>query len=215
MKIRCFALGDFGANCYIVSDENGNAVVIDPADSDFVLSYLQKNKLCLTAILLTHGHFDHTWGAAALKEQTDAPILCHSADVELLHSPQLAAGFFGEIDCPPCDADIVISGKQSHSFGNLHFTFVPMPGHSKGSMLLFCEDAMFSGDVIFAGSIGRTDLYGGDAAVMMDSIRQIAAMDFTGTVYPGHGQATTLQRERKSNYYFHCAAKGAGYDDLF
>ncbi len=216
MNIKKFPLGSFAANCYILTDDKGGCVAIDPSDAAFVLQYLAREGLKLNAILLTHGHFDHTSGAKELHEVTAAPIVCHKEDVELLHHPELAMDFFGQFYCPPCDADIVISGEETHTFGGLTFRFVPKPGHSKGSMLIFCEDVLFSGDIFFAGSVGRTDLYCGDMNTLMQSIREIAAMDFHGTVYSGHGGETTIDIERKTNYYFlRAMEKRASYDDLF
>lgn len=208
MKIQTIPLGFFGANCYLLTDAQGNCVLIDPADAKPLVNYMSKQGVSLRAILLTHGHFDHIWGVAGLKKATGAPVYCHAADVELLHCPELAAGSFGDIDCPPCDADVQVKDGDTLEIGEMQFTFLHTPGHSKGSVSILTPDGLFTGDTLFAGSIGRSDLYGGDSKVLMQSVRKLSELAFDGNVYPGHGGATTLERERRSNPYVIAAQKG-------
>ncbi len=218
MKIETFPLGLFGANCYLLSDGQKNAVLIDPADSTPMLRYLQKNDLTLRYILLTHGHFDHIWGVADLTKQTDAKVVCHAADQELLENPNLAAGAFGDLSCPPCRADITVQGGESLGVGEMVFAFLHTPGHSKGSMCIRCKNVLFSGDTLFAGSVGRTDLYGGSMDTLMTSLKKLIALPDDTVVYPGHGEKSILGNEKRRNIYLVRAAGGAqgvGYDDLF
>ncbi len=216
MKIQTMPLGMFGANCYLLTDSQNNLVLIDPADSKPILKQMEKEGLTLKAILLTHGHFDHIWGVKALQEKTGCDVICHEADLELLHAPSLAAGAFGLLSCPPCDANIVVKDGDSYTAGEMWFDFLHTPGHSKGSIVIVTQDILFTGDTVFAGSVGRTDLYGGDSAVLIESIKKIAALNDDKAVYPGHGKATTLENERRCNPYFiRAAKKEVSYDDLF
>ncbi len=218
MKIETFPLGLFGANCYLLSDEQQNAVLIDPADSAPMLRHLQKNNLTLRYILLTHGHFDHIWGVSGLAKQTGAKVVCHAADTELLENPNLAAGAFGGLDCPPCRADITVKDGERLEVGEMAFTFLHTPGHSKGSVSIRCENALFSGDTLFAGSVGRTDLYGGSMDTLMESLKKLIALPDDTVIYPGHGEKTLLKNEKRRNIYLIRAAgnmQGVSYDDLF
>lgn len=204
MKIKTMPLGLFEANCYLLSDSKV-CVVIDPAEDAPVLSYLAEQGLTLGAILLTHGHFDHVWGVAALKAATGAPVYCHAADVELLRHPNLAAGAFGQIPCPPCDADAAVKDGGTLTVGEMTFTFLHTPGHSKGSVVIVCGDHWFTGDTLFAGSVGRTDLYGGDMEILMQSLAALCGRAGTDpseiTIYPGHGNPSNLAEECRYNPY--------------
>ena len=216
MRIQTVPLGDFGANCYLLTDPKKNAVVVDPAESAPLLAYFERTGLQLKYIILTHGHFDHTWGAADLKEKTGAKVICHKGDEPLLRCPDLASRYFGIEDCPACVPDITVSDGDTLSVGTMDFTFIHTPGHSKGSMVILSDGVMFSGDTLFAGSIGRTDLFEGDAATLMESLRKLMALDFDGEVYPGHGISTHIAKEKKTNLFMLRAAQNEVlYDDLF
>jgi glyoxylase-like metal-dependent hydrolase (beta-lactamase superfamily II) len=183
-----------------------------------MLRYLEKHQLHLRYILLTHGHFDHIWGVDQLQKATGCKVVCHAADEELLKNPSLASSSFGALSCPSCHADLLVQDKDTLTVGEMRFTFLHTPGHSKGSMVILTDSGLFTGDTLFAGSIGRTDLYGGDMTALNESLRKLDALAFDGAVYPGHGEATSMAIERKQNLYLLQAAgriKGASYDDLF
>lgn len=193
MKIRTLTLGDYQTNCYLVSDENGVTAVIDPGYEPMtVLSVLQAEHLHIGAILLTHGHFDHVGGVKALVREAACPVWMHKAEQTM--PPQITAGELYFTDSYD-DGDTVQVGK-------LTFSVLHTPGHTPGSVCLRCENALFSGDTLFAGSCGRTDLPGGSMAQMRESLARLRKIPENLTVYPGHGEATALERERLRNPYF-------------
>ena len=187
LQIQILPLGYLQTNCYIVEGTEG-CVVIDPGDQpDLVLDCLGQRKL--TAILLTHGHFDHVGAVRELAAETDCPVyLC--AEDKALPSAMTA----GSLYCTHSYAH-----GDCLDLSGLRFTVLHTPGHTPGSVCLCCEDAMFSGDTLFAGSIGRTDFPGSDPARMRDSLAQLKGLEKNYTVYPGHGEATTLNEEKRYN----------------
>ena len=192
MKIRTLTLGNYQTNCYLVSDEDGVTAVIDPGyEPELILSHLKAECLHLGAILLTHGHFDHVGGVKALAQAASCPVWMHEAEQTM--PSRLTAGTLYYTDTYT-DGDTVQVGK-------LTFSVMHTPGHTPGSVCLRCENALFSGDTLFAGSCGRVDLPGGSAAKMRESLKKLRAVSETLTVYPGHGEASTLERERAYNPY--------------
>ena len=189
LKIDTLTLGLYQVNCYVVRNEGSDrCVVIDPGyEPEKIAGFLKKNNLTLDAILLTHGHFDHVGGVKALAEN------CKVYLQELEHTmPQaLTAGPLYATDNYPA----------RFSIAGMDFTVLHTPGHTPGSVCLICEDVMFSGDTLFAGSCGRTDLPGGDWATIQSSLRRLADLQVDYRVFPGHGEDTTLQWEKQCNPY--------------
>lgn len=204
MKMLTMPLGMIAANCYFIWDEQTrHAAVIDPGeDPDTVLSVLKQNELSLSVILLTHGHFDHYWGAPAVQRATSAPIYIHEADADRLadHGPAYPGRPPRSLYKPPQDVHTVRSG-DSIVVGSLTFMFVHTPGHSPGSCFIRCGGSYFTGDTLFAGDIGRVDLPGGDPDAMRRTLKEVAAMTDDGPVYPGHDRASTLSYEQAHNSY--------------
>ncbi len=198
MLIKTIPVGNLEANCYVVTDEGSlQSAVIDPGDeSNVILDYLEDNRLHAAAILLTHGHFDHVGAVEAVAEETNAPVYLHRADYApsqeyyRFHAPE-GVRFYS-------DGDVV-------EVGTLRFRVLETPGHSPGSVTLRCGEALFTGDTLFRGSCGRTDLPGGDMNALMRSLRRLGELPGDCEVYPGHMDATTLDVEKASNPYLKAA----------
>ena len=198
MKIIHMVLGELETNCYILIDEVTNeAAVIDPADeAETIRDAVEGAGATLRYILLTHGHRDHTLAAPALHAlYPDAAVYIHESDkgaVGIYRYPmeELIGGdlkFYGEGDTLP--------------LGSLTVEVLHTPGHTGGSVCLKCENALFTGDTLFAGSMGRIDLPGAQPEKMMGSLARLARLPGDFDVYPGHMQATTMARERQYNLY--------------
>lgn len=199
MRIHTIPLGPLETNCYLL--ENGTeAVAVDPGgDPARVVRYLAKNSLTLTAILNTHQHFDHVLGNAALAEATGAPIYANSLD-DFLARPELSGSRYGLPDTPPFthldqeEGEMTLLGTAC--------TVLHTPGHTPGSLSYYfaAAGAVFSGDVLFYRSVGRTDLPGGDFATLRNAIlTKLFTLPPETVVYPGHGPETTVADEQRGN----------------
>lgn len=191
-------VGPIQTNCYRVKcPATGYTLVIDPGDDPLLVG---EGLTRLDCIVYTHGHFDHVCGAAPLIRKYSPGTLIHEGDSEMLARASRAAsewGFSGEQ--PPPVEGFLRDGEELRA-GELRFTVMHTPGHSPGSVCIHGHGVLFSGDTLFAGSIGRTDLPGSSMADMKKSLaRLIAAVDDDTVVYPGHGPSTTISRERKTN----------------
>lgn len=204
MLIKGFPVGVIQANCYIVSDENSmECAVIDPgADSNTILKYLEDNHLKCRYILLTHGHFDHTGAVDAVHDETGAPICISPRDVA---RKPIEATY--KYSVPSCGA-VFISEGDAFKVGSLLFETIETPGHSMGGVTFRCGNALFTGDTLFRDSIGRTDFPGCSYNDMMDSLRKLYHLEGDYEVYPGHMEATTLERERRHNFFMQEAING-------
>ena len=200
MRIKTLPIGPLSTNCYIVSN-NHKAAVIDPGGNpEAVFAYLRENNLKLFYIINTHLHCDHTIGNAAIAEATDADILIGGADAFLLDTP-IGKGGMGMAAIKPFEYKLISAGFMDIIV--MEFKILFTPGHSPGSISLYHPGAVFVGDLIFSGSIGRTDLPGGDLNLLMDSVRrEIFTLPESTIVYPGHGPSTTVADEKRSNPFF-------------
>jgi glyoxylase-like metal-dependent hydrolase (beta-lactamase superfamily II) len=200
--IKSLTVGPIMANCYILGcEKTAAAVVIDPGDDvDKILLALSESKLTVKYIVNTHGHFDHVGGNRKLKEATGADILIHADDAPMLgHLKEAAASFGLKSDTSPAP-DRLLKDGDSLSFGNITLQVLHTPGHSPGGIALYTPGAVFVGDTLFAGSIGRTDLPGGNFDVLKKSIHnQLFTLPEDVTVYPGHMGTTTIGREKHTN----------------
>ncbi len=199
MLIKTLPVGHMEANCYVVADENTlQCAVIDPGDEiNTIMDYIEQTRLTVKAILITHCHFDHTGAVESLMEETGAVVYVNPADgaAETGRSRTFVI---------PRSA-VLIGDGDTVEVGGLKFTVLSTPGHSPGSVCFTCENALFTGDTLFEGSCGRTDLPGGDMDQMMASLRRLARLEGDYEVYPGHMDATTLDLERANNYYMRYA----------
>lgn len=197
-------LGALASNCYIIPADGGKAVVVDPASSGEVTAILDTNDLELGAIVITHGHFDHFAGAATLHEHTGAPIYAPDLDGEMFQSADKSwAWFMGGTPFAPIVPEHLFSDGDTFSLFGTKFRVEAFPGHTAGSCLLFCDerDCVFTGDVIFRGSIGRTDGYSGSGTQMRESLKKLRAIEHNYTILCGHGDTTDINTEKRTNPY--------------
>jgi glyoxylase-like metal-dependent hydrolase (beta-lactamase superfamily II) len=201
MLIKTLVVGQIETNCYIVTDETTlQCAVIDPGDeSNTILDYLESNKLTAAAVFLTHGHFDHRLAAETIREETGALIWIHRQDA--------VTNGYDQYKLP---ADPEVRFYQEGDIirvGNLTFDVMETPGHSPGSVILRCENVLFTGDTLFRDSAGRTDLGEGDIQLLLRSLYRLYQLEGNYEVYPGHMDATSLDRERRFNSYMKYAAE--------
>jgi len=200
--IKSLAVGPIQAVCYIVGCEStGKAAVIDPGDEAArILELVGQAQLEVDTIINTHGHFDHVGGNSEMKSATGAPILIHAEDAPMLGQLSAAAAAWGLQAQDSPEPDRLVSDGEHITVGSLDFTVIHTPGHTRGGISLLCDDSVFVGDTLFAGSIGRTDFPGGDYDTLITSIRsRLFVLDDAVTVYPGHMGTTTIGREKQTN----------------
>ncbi len=200
-------VGLLQVNCYIIGDEETKeAVVIDPGgDEDEILEVLNHHQLNLKYIIDTHGHFDHVDANLPLREATGARIAIHEADARMLIQPSEEAMFFTGNRMRASKADILLKEKDVISFGSIRLQVLHTPGHTPGGISLVMEGQpyVYVGDLLFNGSIGRTDFPGGSFEDLVAAVRtKIFTLGDHYTVFPGHGPVTTVGHERKYNPFF-------------
>ena len=198
------AVGPLQCNCSIIGDEaTREAMVIDPGDDiEDVLALIAKHNLKVRQIVITHAHIDHVGGAMKLRAATGAPILLNQNDYELLKMLDVQATWIGMPSPGKVDIDQSIAQADTVKAGSLVADVIHTPGHTEGSVCLYfpAEQKLIAGDTLFAGSIGRTDLPGGNSMQIIDSIEsQLMLLSDETKVLPGHGPATTIGTERNSN----------------
>lgn len=205
------AVGPLECNCYVVGDPaTKEAVVIDPGgDAADLAAAISGEGLRVTAIVATHAHFDHVLAAEDLRKVTGAPFYLHDEDRPLLDWMQESGRLFLGIELPPPpEVDRAAPEGERLAAGAVELEVLHTPGHSPGSITLVHDEAIFGGDTLFAGSIGRTDLPGGDADALVAAIREkIFGFDDDVLVHPGHGPATSVGRERRHNPFVGSAAR--------
>ena len=201
LAVDRYELGPVGTNCYVVRAERGapEAVVVDPGgDAPQLRLELARSGARCTAILITHGHFDHLGGVADLAEGTGALVYMAEDERLLLEQPDqfTPAGY----RIRPSTPDVLLAGDETLTLAGIDFETLRVPGHSPAHVAYYADGCLFSGDVLFAGSVGRTDLPGGDWDTLVESIRMLFERFPPETlVYPGHGPPTTLGTERDRN----------------
>lgn len=197
--------GLYATNCYIIRDTaSGDAAAVDCAVfNDGYKTFLEENGIeKLKYIILTHGHFDHVCGVAQLKAKTGAKLCIHENDLPCLSDED--ENLNSQVDYAvftPCEADILLKDGDTLPFGDTEIKIMHTPGHTRGSICLFIEDSIFSGDTLFRLSMGRTDLPGGSTRQLFSSLEALGKIPGDYAVYPGHGEFTTLLDEKKYNRY--------------
>ena len=191
MFVKMFTVGMLAANCFLVADaQTREAIIIDPgfdseSEAKTIINEIERNEFEVKYIINTHGHPDHTGGNQTMKDYTKAPILIHEYDAPLLKNPPA--------DRKLHDGDLIDAG-------NIKLKVIHTPGHSKGSVILLGSDVVFSGDTLFAGSIGRYDLPGGSLDELINSLKNsLLTLPDHVKVYPGHGPVSTIGEERRYN----------------
>jgi hydroxyacylglutathione hydrolase len=204
MILETFPVGPLHCNCTILGDEvTREAMVVDPGDNiPEILSRLQKHGLTLRQIIVTHAHIDHVGGAALLRKSTGAPVVMNQRDLELLGMMEMQAGWLGIPTPQVAPPDASAEDGLTVGLATLPAQVLHTPGHTPGSICLLLpdHDLLLAGDTLFAGSIGRTDLPGGDGRQILRSLRErLLALPDSTRVLPGHGPETTIGEERQSN----------------
>jgi len=204
MKVECVVVGKLQTNCYIVYDEKTmKGVVIDPGmEADKIISAIDRCKVDVKYILLTHGHFDHFLAANDVREHTGALVVIHEKDANKLQNPRLSMERLIRCD-DVLTADITVSDGDEFTVSDIVFKFKLSPGHTNGSTVIFCGDSIFTGDTLFCGECGRCDFPTSSFEEMLSSLRYLYNLEGDYKIYPGHLEFTTLEQERRNNIYMH------------
>jgi hydroxyacylglutathione hydrolase len=203
MIIKNLVVGHLESNCFVIADERTKeAILIDPGDEpDRILDLLTKNNLKLKYIVCTHAHFDHVGAIPELKTETGARIVIHYDELDIYkHTREQAAILWGFALEPLPEPDMLVSEGDELEVGGLKFRILHTPGHSPGSICLYGEGIVITGDTLFAGTVGRTDLFGGNVQKLQSSFRKLMALADEIRVFPGHGPQSTIGKERTDNF---------------
>nr|NNM90840.1 MBL fold metallo-hydrolase [Bacilli bacterium] len=207
---KAFVLNSIGTNTYVVYEESKQAFLIDPSYPDLtpVKAFCDAMHLHIIAIINTHAHFDHVAGNASAKQLFDVPLYCHEADLPLLRAaPQKVKQYFGN-EIHHVEPDLFLTKGMKLPLGQHTFSVLETPGHSPGCVCLYAQEEgiLFSGDTLFAGTIGRTDFPESDPSKMLHSLQHVLyPLPDSVQIYPGHDVDSTIGEERMCNPYFHFA----------
>ncbi len=204
MTVETMTLGSYQTNCYLVHDGCACAIVDPGYNAPAILRRVQQLGLKVDAILLTHGHFDHVGAVEQIVEKTGCALWMSESDWSQKISP-LTGYFYPLANCDFTEVHFCEDGEIIHA-GGLTFEVLITPGHTCGSVCYRCGNALFTGDTLFAGSCGRTDLPGGDGQTLAWSLERLWELEEDFRIYPGHGEPSTLSQEKSTNPYLRAAA---------
>jgi glyoxylase-like metal-dependent hydrolase (beta-lactamase superfamily II) len=210
MNVEILSVGPFEVNCAIVWGDAKQALVIDPGhDAADIEAVLRQNGLTVTAYLLTHGHADHLCALAELHAARPAPVYIHAEDYKWAFGTQNQILPYYPVPGKPATEFIHPETSKNWKIADLSFQCLETPGHTKGCVCYYFEQekVIFTGDTLFKGTCGRTDLPGGDGRILAQSLKKLAALPDDVTVYPGHNESTTIGYEKKTNFFMQQAAK--------
>lgn len=204
MELKVFSNGIFDSHCYLLYDHGECAIIDGGVNYVDVMNFINEKSLKTRYIILTHGHIDHIFYLEKIKEKTGAELCIHEDEVELYLDPSKnGIELFGvkrPVELP--EPDILLKHGTKLPLGSTTLEIIHTPGHSPGSICILCENNLFSGDTLFALSVGRTDFYGGSSQKLTESIKQrLYSLDDNVIVWPGHGPSTTIVHERENNPY--------------
>ena len=199
LTIQSFAVMPFDENCYVVSDETGEGVVIDPGGmAKQILSYIREAKLSIKAVLDTHGHCDHIGANDEIRDETGAPLYIHKEDAVMISDMKLNLSAFMGFRVISRPAEHLLSEGDKISFGQTELEVIHTPGHTKGGVCFVGEGVAFTGDTLFAGSIGRSDFPGGSEVELIGNIKKkLLVLPDETKVYSGHGPSSEIGWERQ------------------
>lgn len=204
MDVYGISVGAFEVNCWIVAGIGRQALVIDPgADAERISAVLDEHALTVAAYVLTHGHMDHISALAELHRERRAPVALHEVDAGWAFTDANRMPPFYDQPAAPDALERFLADGQTWNDAGLRYRIIGTPGHTPGSVCLWFEDeqALFSGDTLFAGSIGRTDFPGGDMPAMQRSLETLIQLPDETRIYPGHGPLSTIAREKRTNMF--------------
>lgn len=186
MEIKCLTLPPANANCYVVEEDNTCVIIDAPSKANVILDYISKKGLSLSAILLTHGHFDHIDAIDELSEKTEAQVYIHQNDYEMLYDSTLNASSIFGLHITKKSAAKKLNDNDTLAFGKIKIKVLLTPGHTKGSVCYIINDNIFTGDTLFQNGYGRTDLPGGNSLKLVETLKKLIPLSKGMKVFPGH-----------------------------
>jgi len=207
LKLKSFTFNNFLENTYLLYDETKACAILDPGcleqdEKDKLHDFIQRHELQIVQLLITHGHIDHVLGNQYVKDTYQVPLALHRIEAPMLRTIEAYAPQYGIIEYKAVEADTLLEEGDQIKFGKVTLEVLHVPGHSPGHIAFYDKESQvcLSGDVLFRGSIGRTDLTGGDHATLIRSIQEkIFPLGDSVVIYPGHGAKTTVGEEKRTN----------------
>jgi len=199
MFIKSLVVGPLEENCFVIADtKTKEAMIIDPGDEpDRIMEIIKNNNLKVKYIVCTHAHFDHIGAVPDIKGKTGAKVVMHKNDLELYSSAKDQAALWGYNLEPLPDPDMFVIEGDELIIGSLKFKVLHTPGHSPGGICLYGEGIILTGDTVFAGSVGRTDFFGGSIEELKKSFKRIISLPSSLKIFPGHGESSTVEEEKE------------------